>query len=283
MDRVTVLGGTGFVGDYLINTLSRNKRIKIKALYRKTPPLKKIAGVKYLKIDGAEDFIDFKRILKETDYLVILSRPNKNLIENVIKTGLKFKKILYASTLLIYPDSESKQDENSDLEPANEYEQDKIVEENLLSKFAKDSGNMLTIARLTNIYGDVKNRALVHWILSAAVNGTAFKLNNSGMPVRDFIFVEDVASCINKLLFINQENNVEIFNVCTGLGFSINHVVKEVEKVAGKKLNIQQGELTQEKLCVIGDNSKIVKATGFKPEYDLESGLKLAYKNYLKN
>lgn len=281
MDCVTVIGGTGFVGDYLTEELSKIANIQIKIIYRSTLPSKHISGVEYLKIDTETHFKKFYEVLSKTDYLIILSRPNPKLIQSIIDSGLKFKKIVYASTILVYPNSPSKQNEASDLVPVNDYERNKINEEKMLIDFSENSGVKLTVARLTNVYGDVKNRALIHWILQALVKDKEFKLNNNGLPVRDFIFVRDAAKFLKLLTFLNQNSDVEIYNVCTGQGFNINQVIKKAEKVGGKKINIQRGEDTDEKLSVIGDNSKIVKATGFKPEYTLDIGLREAYKNYL--
>lgn len=283
MQRVTVIGGTGFIGDYLTEELSGSENVDIKIVYRNTAPGKKIPGIDYLKIDTEKDDEPFHQVLLKTDYLIILSRPDSKLIQRIINSGLTFKKIIYISTLLLYPNSPLKQNEESDLIPINDYERDKIGEERMLIDFAKNSGVKLTIARLTNVYGDIKNRALIHWILQALVKGQEFKVNNNGLPIRDFIFVRDAAKYIRLLTFLDQDLDVEIYNVCTGQGFSINQVIKEAEKVAGRKIKIQKGESIEEKLSVIGDNSKIVKATGFKPEYTLESGLREAYKNYLKN
>lgn len=281
MDCVTVIGGTGFVGDYLTEELSKIANIQVKIIYRSTLPSKYISGVEYLKIDTETHFKKFYEVLSKTDYLIILSRPNPKLIQSIIDSGLKFKKIVYASTILVYPNSPSKQNEASDLVPVNDYERNKINEEKMLIDFSENSGVKLTVARLTNVYGDVKNRALIHWILQALVKEKEFKLNNNGLPVRDFIFVRDAAKFLKLLTFLNQNSDVEIYNVCTGQGFNINQVIKKAEKVGGKKINIQRGEDTDEKLSVIGDNSKIVKATGFKPEYTLDIGLREAYKNYL--
>lgn len=283
MERVTIIGGTGFVGDYLVKRIIQNRRIQLKVIFRNTPPLEILKNVEYLQINKSSEISKLKDVLEETDYLIILARPDRNLIKNIISFNLKFKKILYTSSILIYPSSDKKQKEDSDFVPTSGYEKQKIEEENMLCEFAKRLGNKLVIARLANVYGDVKNRALIHWILEAAVKNSTFKLNNRGEPIRDFMFIEDVARYLDTLLFLNQESEIEMFNVCTGKGFSINQVLKMVEKITGRKLMIEQGEETREKLSIIGDNSKIVLATGIRPEYNFKSGLEKAYANYLRN
>lgn len=282
MERVTIIGGTGFVGDYLVKRLIKNPELSLKIIYRKTLPTIVQKNVEYLKIDSALEPDKFKTVLEQTDYLIILSRPDKRLIQNIIQSGFKFKKVLYTSTILIYPNSNMRQFENAELVPANDYEKEKIEEEKMLCDYAKASGSKLIIARLTNVYGDIKNRALVHWIFKALINKSAFKLNNRGEPIRDFIFVEDAARYLEVLLFLKQKAEVEIFNVCSGEGFSINQVLEIVEEISGEKIKIDQGLVTDEKLSVIGDNSKVIMVTGVSPEYNLRSGLEKTYQNYLK-
>lgn len=281
MDRVTIIGGTGFIGDYLTGQLSKNQNINISIISRSEQPSSS-KQIQHIKLDASRNSEQLRKVLSATDYLVVLSRPNKKIIENITKPGLSFKKMIYASTILIYPNSRLKQNENSPLQAANDYEQEKINEEAKLGKFAVESGNKLVIARLTNVYGDVKNRALIHWIVSSLVKKQEFTLNNEGRPVRDFIFVEDVATFIELLIFLPQEELIEVFNLCTGEGFSINQVIKEIELISGQKLKIKPGVKTPEKETVIGDNKKVITATGFKLRYNLKKGLEKTYQNYLQ-
>lgn len=283
METAAVIGATGFIGDYLVSNLSSKKNIYVQAIYKNTPPVRKLTGVEYFQLDGAKDPQSLYQVIKQASYLIILARPDEKLIKNIILSGVTFKKIIYASSILIYPNSSQKLDESSKSEPSNDYERQKIKEERLLTKFVKSSGNKLTIARLTNVYGDKKSRALIHWILSALIEDKSFKINNRGKPVRDFIFVEDAAKYLELLIFLDQKEHVEIYNVCTGFGLSINKLILQTQAVTGKKIKLQTGDTTDEKLSVIGDNGKIIKATGYKPKYNLESGLKKAYQNYLKN
>lgn len=283
MENITVIGGTGFIGDYLLKNLTRRGDSKICAIYKTTPPSVKLREVKYFQTDTAKISEEFYEILKETDYLVILSRPNSKILENIISANLIYKKILYASTLLLYPNSLKKQDEEFKLNPANDYEKDKIEDEKLLIDFAQNTGNKLTIARLTNIYGDVKNRGVIHWIFSAFITQETFEINNGGKPIRDFMFVEDVAEYLKLLLFLDQKEKIEIYNVCTEIGFNLNQLILEIESITKKGVKTKPGKSTEEKFCVIGSNKKIIQATGYKPKFDLKSGLKKTYQNYLKN
>jgi GDP-6-deoxy-D-talose 4-dehydrogenase len=281
MDSCLILGGSGFIGEYLTHKLAGIKKFKVLSTFNSSQPAKKITGVEYIKAD-VSDPTQITPYLLESDYLIILTRPDKRIISNIISTNKKFKRILFTSTLLIYPDSPALQDENTKPLPANDYEKEKIIEEEKLKEYSKKTGSILTIARLTNVYGDTKNRALMHWILNALINNTGFNLNNEGKPVRDFIFVEDAAEYLKRLLLAPQEKDIEIYNVCTGKGCSINQVIKMVEKISGKKLQIKKGKQTDEKTGVVGDNRKIIDLTGYKISYDLESGLKKALKNYSK-
>lgn len=283
METVAVIGGTGFIGDYLVQNLNRKKNIRILVIYKDTPPVRRLPNAQYFQVNGAQNPKKLFEIIKSADYLILLARPNFKLINNIIQSELAFKKIIYTSTILIYPNSSKKQNEKSKLKPANDYEKNKIKEEKLLSEYAENTGNPLTIARLTNVYGNVKNRGVIHWILSALIAKQPFVVNNSGEPVRDFIFVEDVAKYLELLINFSQKEKIEVFNVCTGIGFSLNQLIAEVELITNKKLKTKTGNTTEEKNSIIGDNKKIIRATGYEPKFDIRSGLSKAYQNYLKN
>ncbi len=277
--NILVIGGTGFIGDYLIHNLSLLTS-RTTVLYRETEPTQKLKNITYKKLDASKETEKFRKILQNVTHLVILSRPDEKIIKNITTSNSKIEKIIFASTILIYPDSRKPQDESSKLIAANPYEQGKIDEEKILIEFSKNSAIKICIARFTNIFGDVKNRGLVHFVLDALINNKTFKLNNDGKQIRDFLFVEDAAKYLELLILDHQKNSVEIFNICSGTGHSAKQLISEVEKITGKKLDVVKGEVTPEKLCVIGNNSKIIKTTGYKPAFSFEEGLNKAISNY---
>ena len=80
-----------------------------------------------------------------------------------------------------------------------------------------------------------------------------------GTAVRDYIHVVDLAEAhvkaMNRLLTAKNVPNIEIFNLGTGIGYSVLEVIKTFEAVSGKPLNY---EITDRRA---GDATEIYAAT----------------------
>ena len=102
-----------------------------------------------------------------------------------------------------------------------------------------------------------------------------------GSEVRDVIHVDDMVSG-----FICVAENVhthDIYNVSYGEGYTVNHVLDTIKEIEG---NTNPIEYVNNKAPMIPvrllDNTKL-KALGWKPKYDLRSGLTDALKWYKEN
>ncbi len=276
--RVGIIGGMGFIGEYLIKKLGDNPKNSVNVFLNKTQPKTKIGGVEYFQIDE-----NFENNLRDLDCLIILSQPNRKLIERIIGSSIRIKKIIYASTLLLYGNSRTPVDENFKIQPLNEYEKEKALEEKMLIDFSGRKDPLLTIARIANVYGDVKNRGVVQKIIMSVLHGEEFTVNNNGQQIRDYIFVEDVVNYLSYLVDRKPEERIEVFNICTGEGISIKQLISLVEDLTLKKIIHKDGSQAAEKESIIGDNRKIAEVSKMKPKYDIREGLKKTYRNYLKS
>ncbi len=283
--NVLLLGGAGFVGDYLVKNLVATQKAVISVVHR--GPLDEAVrdpSVSYHQLDLTQKSDLLKKLIDDSDCVVILTRPDETTIDNVIENARLAKrlgKIVYASTLLVYPDSENPQDENTTPDPQTPYENGKIIEENKLSMFACRSGRKLVIARLANVYGDIKNRGVIFYIIQSLLTGTVFELNGGGEQKRDFIFVEDVANLLAFLVLTEQKEQTEIFNLCTGLGYTVNELTAVLEHISEKKVKRVIRPGIAEKWVIIGDNRKIIRESGRVIGLNLTDGLRLCYSRYV--
>lgn len=278
--KVVLVGGTGFIGNYLSENFAK-KEVNLSVI-SKNPPLKnKLSNINYYQVDDINNGKGLGKILNNTDCVVLLHQPEKKVIENLIKFSSGIKKIVYTSSILLYEDSPTPLKEDSKLNPINEYDKKKFEEENMLSEFAKKQDIILTIARLSNVYGNIKNRGIVQRIFNALLNNEEFIINGDGNQIRDYIFVEDVASYLEDLTLLSADKSIDTFNICSSTGYSINELISLIEGVTGKKLSCQNGPAIKEKSSLVGDNGKIIKFTRKKPAFTLEEGLKKTYQNNL--
>lgn len=260
--KVVLFGGNGFIGEYLQKTLLTLHH-EVTVIGANTPP----------------SDIDF-----QAEVIVILTQPNGPVEKDLFPKLPQFvhlKKIVYLSTLLLYPDSSVPQPEWTSVQPMSEYERNKASEENKLIEYCNVHSLQLCIARLGNVYGDIRNRGVIHRMFRFILHGESFSIfGDASAKVKDFIFVEDVAKGVAFLIGFHQTQPVEIFNVCTGVGHSLADVMKEIEVITGHAITYIQESEREEKQSNVGDNTKILHVWGLGIEYSLTHGLKKAWENY---
>ena len=222
-----------------------------------------------------------------------------NLIEASLKSGVE--KFIFLGSSCIYPRNAPQplKEEyllTSSLEPTNEwYAVAKIAGiktcEAIRKQFSKDYISLMP----TNLFGPFDNfdlntshvlPALIrkfHDAKKLAFNGqhSSVTLWGSGNPMREFLYVDDLAEAVIFALETQLQEN--LYNVGTGTDLSIKELAIIIQKVVG-----HQGE-------IIWDNSKpdgtprklldVSKMTfaGWKSKIGLEEGIHLTYQWFLEN
>lgn len=283
--NLIILGGTGFVGEYLVRELSRSGKNRICAVYYS--PLsarERIAGVKYRRLDLRHPGSRLAMLLRDADVLVLLTQPDRLMTGNVLKAlagSKRLKKIVFVSTILVYSDRRSPQNENSVPKPVTDYEIGKLEEEKLYTEFARDRGLKLVITRLANVYGDIKNRGIVSHMLHALISSKPLTVNDKGGQIRDYIYVEDAARLLHLVIDHDQKCKFEIINICSGKGISVMDLLMRIERIARSHIDFNHGPAIKEKRSVIGDDAKFRRTFRRSVKYAIDAGLEKAYKNYL--
>lgn len=281
--NIIIFGGTGFVGEYLVKLL-KGPGVQIFVIYNGSLNKKeKVPGIKYYKLDLTKNIKWGPSTVKNLDIAVIMTQPNDLIIRNIVKIldqANNLKRIIYTSTILVYPSSSKKIKETIIPAPESPYEKGKIKEEESLTDHAKRRNIKLGIIRLANVYGNTKNRGIIGIIFNSILNNKPLTVNGDGNQTRDYIFVEDAVKLINFLIFFGQKNLVEIFNICTGQGYTIQNLIKLTKKITKGEIDIKYGKPVKEKMFIVGDNKKILKVSKVKLSFDIIKGLKKTYLNY---
>ncbi|HNY55393.1 MAG TPA: UDP-glucose 4-epimerase GalE [Chitinophagales bacterium] len=108
-----------------------------------------------------------------------------------------------------------------------------------------------------------------------------------GSCIRDYIHVCDIAHAhtlaLQHLLNKENESNIEVFNLGTGMGVSVLEVIEAFEKVSGQKLNYTIGQRRAgDVVAVYADNTKAEVRLGWKCQYSLEDAMLSAWNWELK-
>ena len=103
---------------------------------------------------------------------------------------------------------------------------EKHLNEKLVSEFCAANGIECLILRVFNTYGGKDKFSVLSKLETALRNSTAFKPNNDGRVLRDFIHVNDVASLALQLCFTNSAQGH--LNIGTGVATKIADIVNMV-------------------------------------------------------
>jgi UDP-glucuronate decarboxylase len=284
LSKTVLFGGSGFFGPVILK-----KDKSILSIGRKKPPLE--LENQHINLDSLDDLsvldsIDFDKVIfliGSSNHHEINLKPTMGIDFNLyplIKIlpylkKRKIKKFICFTTILLYDQKKMTLpvDENQTINPyINDYVFSKFLSEQIIH-FYKDVIPSIII-RLSNIYGYTKLRRpdLVPTIMQ-----DIFLKDNvtiwSDIPKRDFIFTEDAADAVLKLLDVDYTGTL---NLGTGKMNSIKEITSIIEKLSGKKI-ISENKDVSGPLEFSTDISKIKKITGWSPKYTLEEGLRKTY------
>lgn len=218
-----------------------------------------------------------------------------NLIDGALKSGVE--KFIFLGSSCIYPKfaPQPLKEEyllTDSLEPTNEwYALAKISGvkscQAIRNQFDKDYVSLMP----TNLYGFFDNfdletshvlPAMLRKFHEATLNNNApVKLWGSGTPMREFLFVEDMAQAVVYAL----ENKLPeyLYNVGSGKDITIKELAETIQKVTG-----HQGEIIWDSEKPDGTPRKLMdvskmKALGWEYSTELNEGIEKTYEWFLSN
>ncbi len=200
-----------------------------------------------------------------------------NLLELSAQNGVE--SFVYPSSAAVYGEIDKDvATEDMLLDPLNKYGAMKASCESLCKAYYNSYGLGTTILRFTNIYGVgtyPKWRTVVVNFIRKALMGEPVTIHGSGEQKRDFIHIDDVIQ-LYKLALRSQANG-KVFNAGSGHNASVKELadaVIQVAKTKGIEVGIEFKEARESKERTFSyDTSRAINILGFRPMYDLESGM----------
>ena len=186
------------------------------------------------------------------------------------------KRLVAASTGACYPGTDGLLTEATPAVPVDIYGLSKHIMESVLDYYHRSSGLSVRIGRLFNTYGPYEtNDHLIPHIMDSLKTGPSIELGNI-YTKRDYIFVKDTAASLYGLSQVDK-GDLLIANVGTGIEYSAEEIVQMLGQILGSEITISVDEARLrpvDKPHQMADISRLVSATGVKPGYSLEDGLK---------
>ena len=169
-------------------------------------------------------------------------------------------------------------DETHPMVGQSPYSATKIGSDHLALSYHRSFGLPVKVVRPFNTYGPRQSaRAIIPTIITQILNGqTSLRLGNL-TPTRDLIFVKDTAHG-----FVAIAESDKLFGEITNIGMNdeisigdlarvILELMKSDIKIISDDQRIRRDKSEVERLRC--DNTKILKFTNWKPQYDLKCGL----------
>jgi len=131
--------------------------------------------------------------------------------------------------------------ESSLCRPMSAYGISKLAAENYVAMYAQRYGVPSRIVRVSNAYGPGQQvgraQGLIATLVDAAASGRPVQVYGDGAHVRDYVHVDDVASAVVQLSYV--EHGPLVVNVGSGVGHSVRDVVRLVEHASGRALTLR--------------------------------------------
>lgn len=204
---------------------------------------------------------------------------------NVLKKN-PFKLFINTGSSAEYGVKESEMKESDVLEPINNYGVIKSAITLYCRKEAIRNNLPIINFRLFTPFGyfEGKNR-LIPDVALCALEGREIKVS-SPTHVRDFIFIEDVVRAYIHAAKI-QHNPGEIYNIGSGIQYSVKDIIGKILKITKSKSKIQWGAVKKQARYIepkkwIADMSKTKKILHWEPINTIDLGLKKTI-NWLKD
>ncbi|GAW93298.1 NAD-dependent epimerase/dehydratase family protein [Calderihabitans maritimus] len=297
--RVLVTGGAGFLGTHLCEGLLE-KGIEVRAVDNLDSGRKENLEVLRQGVEFYHGSTDDESLLKKaargvdavihTAFPMVLRRQgtlNPAAAAEAIRSLLKVARaclaenalLVYLSSIAVYGNQQyTPIDEAHPTRPVTLYGATKLAEEIYCRMLSDTQGLKMTILRVSDIYGPRNSRVSlpIHFLLQV-LKGQPLVVHGDGSQSRTYTYVSDLVKAV--LLALERNKAVgEIFNISGDRCISVRELAAQVIRVTGSGVGIlvDPGAETDTRRLWI-DNRKAREVLGFRPEVNLEEGLRRTY------
>ncbi len=305
--RVLVTGADGFIGSHLVEELLRRKA-RVTAFTRSTSThgtsqielkhLKSVAGELERVIAGSVSSPETTRIIEDAAPDVIMhlaaeayvprsfEHPEEVFAVNAMGTLYvleaarrlpRLERVLVTSSSEIYGTALGDRaiDESHPLNPTSPYAASKAAADRLAYSY-RDTWKMpIAIIRPFNCYGPRHVYDVIPKFIKLALEDRDLTIYGSGEQRRDFTFVTDM---VRGFLLMGSHPKAigEVVNFGSGVSHSIAHTAELIVALAGSSSRIVNNTARLAEVNHLRcDAAKAGRLFGWKPEVDLEEGLKM--------
>jgi UDP-glucose 4-epimerase len=301
--RIVVTGVAGFVGSNLAKHLLQrgnsvagldnlsagtlenvDERVEFHQVDIRTPDI-------YPLFEGADAVF---HLAAKTSLIDCLNKPLEAASQNVAGTlnvleaarQARVSKFVYADTSAEYEGIHDFPTKEERVRPIGVYAASKHGGATFCESYRELYGINVAMVRYFNVYGPAQDwRRVVPPVMSSFIlrmlRGEPPVIYGTGEKRRDFIYIDDVND-LHLVVLENQQAIGRIFNVGSGVNFSVNEIYQLVEEILKTGLQpIYKPDLPGEAEITLADITA-AKSLGWKPRVDIREGLSRTIE-YLKS
>lgn len=314
--NILVTGGAGYIGSFIVRQLKQEGHsvtivdnlaaghelavtdFELQKIDIVEEPEKLMSLFKTSKFDGVIHMASLIQVGESFKNPLLYFQRNLrgalNIIEAMRETNVSY--FVLSSTAAVYGNPKTLPiTEESEKTPTNPYGESKLMIEKILSWIDSAYGIKSVSIRYFNAAGaaldgsigeDHPNEShLIPLLIKNALIGkksTIFGTDyetEDGTCIRDYIHVLDLATAHTKALsYLSNGGETTQVNAGTGEGYSNKQIIEEVEKVIGRKVDIEYGPRREgDSAKLLAGNEKIKKVLDWKPKYGLKEIIESAY------
>lgn len=295
MKKVLVTGGTGFVGSHCLPILSADSQYEVHATYHGS----KIGGlnnVTWHKVDLLHPDAVFSLLpeIRPTHllHLAWYAVPGKfwSSLENFKWVSSSFSllqafaecggvRCVFAGSCAEYDWQYGYCSEIiTPCNPATIYGTCKNSLQVMIDAFCKNSGLSHAWGRMFFLYGpnEPRQKLISSVITSLLKQQSAFC--SHGNQIRDFLYVQDVASAFVALLGSDVQG---VVNISSGTPVALKEIILTIAEMLDSKELVQFGAIPvgkSEPDLLVGSNRRLIDESGWSPKYNIMTGLESTIK-----
>jgi len=287
------LGSEGFVGNNLVDGLSKNHEVLCADLIdiSNHPNYTKFDITNSSSVQNTVKDADVVINLVAHSLVSSIEGPVKNAQVNIIGllnileacTKNNIKKIIFTSASSMIGEPKTLQvSEDHVVTPKTAYGISKLASEHYLRLYNELNNLNYVIFRFFNIYGPYQKNGLIPSLYSRISQNKPLTVFGKGDQIRDYVFIRDIIPFFEKAVTENTSNN-KIFNIGTGKGTSILDIINILSKAMNVKPEIEFKDPRAGEIGNFVADPKLLSLTfGSIPSTNVEEGI-MKTVEWLKN